>query len=83
MATDILRFIADHNRLHRLKQDCFLDMLTAGSMAALAGVDEQGQVEIVQGRWEQVRDLNAAIRWMRDPPETAETAGGHRSPNRR
>lgn len=53
VATDVLRFIADHNRLHRLKQDCFLDMLTAGSMAALAGVDEQGQVEIVQIRWEE------------------------------
>ena len=53
VATDVLRFIADHNRLHRIKQDCFADMLTPGTMAALVGVDGDGQVEVAQVRWDE------------------------------
>lgn len=32
---------------------------------------------------QQVRDLNTAIRWMREPVEPADPAGGHRPPPRR
>ncbi|HEY5072045.1 MAG TPA: hypothetical protein VII63_08440 [Caulobacteraceae bacterium] len=52
-ATDVLRYIADFNRFKRLKQDCFLDMLVPGTMAALVGVDEDSQVTINQVRWEE------------------------------
>ncbi len=52
-ATDVLRYIADFNRFKRLKQDCFLDMLVPGTMAALMGVDEDKQVTITQVRWEE------------------------------
>ncbi len=52
-ATDILRYIADFNRFKRLKQDCFLDMLVPGAMAALMGVDGDKQVTITQIRWEE------------------------------
>ena len=52
-ATDVLRFIADFNKLKRLKQDCFWDMLVPGTMAALVGVDDDLQVTITQVRWEE------------------------------
>ena len=52
-ATDVLRFIADFNRFKRVKQDCFLDMLVPGTMAALVGVDDDKQVTITQVRWEE------------------------------
>jgi len=52
-ATDVLRYVADFNSLKRLKQDCFLDMLVPGTMAALVGVDEDRQVTITQIRWEE------------------------------
>ncbi len=52
-ATDVLRYIADFNRFKRIKQDCFLDMLVPGTMAALIGVDEDKQVTIAQVRWEE------------------------------
>lgn len=52
-STDVLRYIADFNRFKRLKQDCFIDMLIPGTMAALVGVDADSQVEIVQIRWEE------------------------------
>jgi len=54
VATDVLRYIADHNRFHRIKQDCFTDMLVPGTGAALVGVDGDGQVEITQVRWEEL-----------------------------
>jgi hypothetical protein len=54
VATDVLRFIADHARFHRLKQDAFFDMLVPGSMAVLIGVDADMQVEPVQIRWEEL-----------------------------
>lgn len=53
VATDTLRYIADWNRLHRIKQDCFLDMLIPGTMAAMIGVDADNQVLITQIRWEE------------------------------
>jgi hypothetical protein len=53
VATDVLRYIADFNRFKRIKQDCFLDMLVPGTMAALVGVDEDKQVTITQVRWEE------------------------------
>lgn len=53
VATDVLRYIADFNRFKRIKQDCFLDMLVPGTMAALVGVDEDKQVIITQVRWEE------------------------------
>lgn len=53
VATDVLRFIADVNRFKQIKQDCFLDMLVPGSMAAIVSVDGDLQVEIVQVRWEE------------------------------
>lgn len=53
VATDVLRYIADFNRFKRIKQDCFLDMLVPGTMAALVGVDEDQQVTITQVRWEE------------------------------
>jgi hypothetical protein len=52
-ATDVLRYIADFNRFKRTKQDCFLDLLVPGTMAALVGVDEDKQVTITQVRWEE------------------------------
>jgi len=52
-ATDVLRYIADFNRFKRIKQDCFLDMLVPGTMAALVGVDGDKQVTITQVRWEE------------------------------
>jgi len=52
-ATDTLRYIADFNRFKRLKQDCFRDMLIAGTGAALIGVDADKQVTITQVRWEE------------------------------
>ena len=52
-ATDVLRYIADFNRFKRIKQDCFLDMLVPGTMAALVGVDDDQQVTITQVRWEE------------------------------
>ena len=52
-ATDVLRYIADYNRFKRIKQDCFFDMLTPGTMAALVGVDPDQQVTITQVRWEE------------------------------
>ncbi len=52
-ATDVLRYIADFNRFKRTKQDCFLDMLVPGTMAALMGVDDDKQVTITQVRWEE------------------------------
>ena len=52
-ATDVLRYIADFNRFKRIKQDCFLDMLVPGTMAALVGVDDDKQVTITQVRWEE------------------------------
>ena len=52
-ASDVLRYIADFNRFKRTKQDCFLDMLVPGTMAALMGVDDDKQVTITQVRWEE------------------------------
>lgn len=52
-ATDVLRFIADFNQFKRTKQDCFLDMLVPGTMAALMGIDDDKQVTITQVRWEE------------------------------
>ena len=45
---------------------------------ALARMSERQDMLILQ-----VRDLNAAIRWMRDPADPGDPNGGHRSPNRR
>lgn len=53
VATDVLRFISDHNRFHRLKQDCFFDKLVPGTMAALIGIDGDNQVQVIQIRWEE------------------------------
>lgn len=52
-ATDVLQYIAETNRFDRTKQDCFLDMLIPGSMAAQVTIGEDNQVEIVQVRWEE------------------------------
>lgn len=52
-ATDVLRYIADFNRFKRLKADCFRDMLIAGTMAAVVGVDADLNVAIEQIRWEE------------------------------
>ena len=52
-ATDVLRYVADFNKFKRLKQDCFLDMLVPGTMAALVGVDDDRQVTVTQIRWEE------------------------------
>jgi hypothetical protein len=66
-ATDSLRYIADFNRFNRLKQDCFADMLIPGTMAALIGVDADGQVEIAQIRWEEhIGDPRARRRDFKD-----------------
>jgi len=53
VATDTLRYIADFNRFQRIKQDCFLDMLVPGTMAALVGVDADKNIPITQIRWEE------------------------------
>lgn len=53
VASDVLRYISDHARFHRIKQDCLFDMLVPGTMAALVGVDADNQIEIVQVRWEE------------------------------
>lgn len=53
VATDVLQYIADQNRFHRIKQDCFTDMLVPGSGAALIEVDGDNQVVITQIRWEE------------------------------
>lgn len=53
VATDVLRFIADQNRFNRTKQDCFLDLLVPGTMAALITADRDGQIQVNQIRWEE------------------------------
>lgn len=45
---------------------------------ALARMAERQDMLILQ-----VRDLNAAIRWMREPPEPQPPDSGHRAPGRR
>lgn len=53
LATDVLRYIGDFNRLHHLKMQCFRDMLVPGTMAAIVEVDGESQVTIEQIRWEE------------------------------
>jgi hypothetical protein len=54
VATDCLRYIADHNRFSRIKQDFFRDMLVPGSAGVLIGVDEDRNVRIENIRWEEL-----------------------------
>lgn len=52
-ATDVLRYVADWNRLNRTKLDCLKDMLVPGTMAVLVGADRDLQVTVTQVRWEE------------------------------
>lgn len=53
VATDALRYIADHNRFDQLKIRAFKDMLVAGTMAAQITVDQDRKVIVEQIRWEE------------------------------
>ncbi len=71
VATDTLRYIAEHNRFSRIKQDVFLNMLVPGTGAVLVGVNEDNDVTIEQIRWEEFivdqtsrRKDCADARWM-------------------
>lgn len=54
VATDVLRYIADHSRFHYLKVQAFRNMLVPGTMAAIIEVDEDRQVMPVEIRPEEL-----------------------------
>lgn len=53
VATDVLRYIGDHNRFHKLKMRVFRDMLVPGTAAALVTVNNDLEVVIQRIRFEE------------------------------
>jgi len=53
VASKVLRFIADESNFHAVRIDAAQNYLVQGTCAVIVEPNEDGRIEIVQGRWEE------------------------------